>query len=70
MTPSHVYFDGIGVFAANAAEDRFNKADIGRNVVVSAPAFALLTIEVSAVDDFDLPQAIAQPSSATARRLR
>jgi hypothetical protein len=65
-----VYFGGIAAFAANADEDRFNNADMGRNVVVSAPAFALVTIEVSAVDDFDLPQAIAQPRSVTARRLR
>jgi hypothetical protein len=43
---------------------------MGRNVVVSALAIALLTIEVSAVDDFDFPQAIAQPRSATATRLR
>jgi hypothetical protein len=60
----------MGAFAANADEDRFNKADMGRNVVVSALAIALFTIEVSAVDDFDFPQAIAQPRSATATRLR
>jgi hypothetical protein len=70
LAPSHVYFGGIGVFAANAVDDRFNNADMGRNVVVSAPAFALAAREVSAVDDFDFPQAIAQARSATARRLR
>jgi hypothetical protein len=39
-------------------------------VVVSAPAFAMATIEVSVVADFDFPQAIAQARSAAAMRLR
>ena len=73
MALSHVYFGGIGVFAANADEDRFIDADRGRNardVMVSATAFAFGTAEESVADDFDLPQAIAQARSATARSLR
>jgi hypothetical protein len=43
---------------------------MGRNVVVSAIAFALGIAEVSVVDDFDLSHAIAQTRSVAATRLR